>query len=30
MPLQNSPSNVPGEKGETMTREHIIVLEKEV
>ncbi len=28
MPLQNSPSNVPGERGETMTREHIVVLEK--
>jgi len=28
MPLQNSPSNVPGERGETMTREHILVLEK--
>lgn len=27
MPLQNSPSNVPGERGETMTREHIVVLE---
>lgn len=28
MPLQNSPSNVPGERGETMTREHIVILEK--
>ncbi len=28
MPLQNSPSNVPGERGETITREHIVVLEK--
>ncbi|MCS6949152.1 MAG: DNA methyltransferase [bacterium] len=29
MPLQNSPSNVPGERGETMTREHIVILEKQ-
>ncbi len=29
MPLRNSPSNKPGELGETMTEEHIVVLRKE-
>ena len=28
MPSENSPSNVPGKLGSTMTKEHIIVLEK--
>lgn len=28
MPLRNSPSNKPGELGETMTEEHIVVLRK--
>lgn len=28
MPLRNSPSNVVGALGETMTREHIVILEK--
>jgi DNA modification methylase len=28
MPLKNCPSNVPGDLGETMTREHIMVLKK--
>jgi site-specific DNA-methyltransferase (cytosine-N4-specific) len=28
MPLRNSPSNVPGALGETMTREHILIFEK--
>lgn len=29
MPLRNSPSNRPGELGETMTEEHIVILQKE-
>ena len=29
MPLMNSPSNTSGEKGTTMTREHIIILRKD-
>ncbi|MGQ9541375.1 MAG: TRM11 family SAM-dependent methyltransferase, partial [Armatimonadota bacterium] len=28
MPLQNSPFNVPGERGETMTIEHVVVLKR--
>ena len=28
MPSKNSPSNIPGQVGETMTKEHIVVLEK--
>jgi len=29
MPLRNSPSNRPGELGDTMTEEHIVILQKE-
>lgn len=28
MPSENSPSNIRGEKGQTMTKEHIVILEK--
>lgn len=28
MPLKNSPSNVEGKLGDTMTKEHIVILEK--
>ncbi|GIV08000.1 MAG: hypothetical protein KatS3mg019_0091 [Fimbriimonadales bacterium] len=28
MPLRNSPSNRPGDWGDTMTHEHIVILQK--